>query len=761
MSHPYNDLPIGLCHVDTGLRIVEINGWLATFSAVAEDERVGRTFGELFPNTADTVELSLRQVIQTGKPIHDRKTGPLTSSQRPSTKTIRYSCTPVHSEGGTVTGAACVIEDVTDLVLSGTQPEQKAPKSQPKLDAFFVDSPAGLAIVDDQLRYTRINRTLAEINGVTVAEHIGRTAGQIMPKLAAVIEPMFRMVLDEGKEFLNIEVNGETPAQPGVARQWMVSYFPIREPKGRITSVGIVVIETTERMRAEDALRQSDKHLREAQHVAGIGSFESNLSKDELWWSDELYHLFGLNPQEYIPSKEGFTALLHPDDRGEYMEALMNSLTSGRHLNREFKARHTTGDWRYFETTAAVTTDSAGVVAGLRGTVQDITQRRQAEMLLRESEQKYRTLVEASPYCIHQIDAAGKLASMNHAGLEMMAEEEECAIQGIPYLSVVCAEDRARVSRLMDAAFAGEYSEFEFRVESGQTFRSNFVPIRGRDGNIDRLLGITQDITERKRTEQAVQDAQEELFDYQLRQTELAEARLAELSQRLSQRLIHQTRLATIGQMTASVAHEIRNPLGAVRNAAYYLKRHVPSDNPKMVQYLGIIDQEVYSADRVIRDMLAMARSKEPVKESFDLAGVIREVFDRMDQKPSVRFELLSSSEPFMIVADQGQCRQVMMNLTTNAVQAVKGDGEIRIETDQEPTHDLITVQDNGPGIAPEHRDRLFEPLFSTKAKGTGLGLSICREIIERHGGTIELQPGDGTGALFCIKLPRQVPERQ
>ncbi|HIE97114.1 MAG: ATP-binding protein [Fuerstiella sp.] len=249
--------------------------------------------------------------------------------------------------------------------------------------------------------------------------------------------------------------------------------------------------------------------------------------------------------------------------------------------------------------------------------------------------------------------------------------------------------------------------------------------------------------------------AQEALLDHQRRETELAEARLA----KLSQQLVHQTRLATIGQMTASIAHEIRNPLGAVRNAAYYLKRHVPRDKPKFSQYLDIIDQEVHAADHVIRDMLQMACSKDPDVESFDLSLTIREVFDRMNAGAAVRFDLVSHPDPFMIMADPGQCRQVIFNLVTNAVHAVDGNGEIRVEIRREEDHDLITVQDDGPGVDAEHGDRLFEPLFSTKAKGTGLGLAICREIIERHGGTIELQQNNGTGALFCIKLRRHGAE--
>ncbi|MEO2016903.1 MAG: two-component regulator propeller domain-containing protein [Fuerstiella sp.] len=224
----------------------------------------------------------------------------------------------------------------------------------------------------------------------------------------------------------------------------------------------------------------------------------------------------------------------------------------------------------------------------------------------------------------------------------------------------------------------------------------------------------------------------------------------------LRHQLVRQTRLATIGQMTASIAHEIRNPLGAVRNAAFLLKRKFSEADPKQTQYFDIIDKEVRQVDRVIRDMLEMARAKKPTKLSFDIAATVREMFDHLSTNTGVRFELTCTPEPFIIVADREQMCQVINNLLNNAVQAMDGNGEVCVEIRADHEHDLLLFQDSGPGVDTQQRDRLFEPLFTTKAKGTGLGLAICRQIIERHGGTIEFQDHEGTGALFCVRLPKQ-----
>jgi len=262
---------------------------------------------------------------------------------------------------------------------------------------------------------------------------------------------------------------------------------------------------------------------------------------------------------------------------------------------------------------------------------------------------------------------------------------------------------------------------------------------------------------ERGRAEEEIHKSQEQLLEQQRRETELAEAKL----DTLRRKLVHQTRLATIGQMTASIAHEIRNPLGAVRNAAYLLKRKFPTLTPKLNQYFNIIDQEVSAVDHVIRDMLEMARGKEPKKEPFDLSQTVREIFKGMDVEETARFELRCDPEPFMIVADQGQIRQVILNLVTNAVQATSRQGEVLVELSTAGECILIEVQDNGVGVDAEHRVQLFDPLFTTKAKGTGLGLTICRQIVERHGGVINFQPKEGSGARFCVKLPQRTSQKR
>lgn len=261
-----------------------------------------------------------------------------------------------------------------------------------------------------------------------------------------------------------------------------------------------------------------------------------------------------------------------------------------------------------------------------------------------------------------------------------------------------------------------------------------------------------QDITERKKAQEEVRDAQQKLIKQHRHERERAEAELA----KVSDELVRTTRLATIGQVSASIAHDLRNPLGAVRNASYFLRRHLSKDELKFIEHLKIIDQEVVKADQIITNLLEMARPKVPHKQEIDLGETVKDVFSRTKYAKGVRCRTSLVPDPFVVRADPNQLRQVIGNIVDNAVDAMKGQGEIFVEATHDSDYDTLVFRDTGPGIAPEVRNRLFEPLITTKANGTGLGLLICRQIVEKHGGTIAVEECEGCGAAIRFRLPRQ-----
>jgi signal transduction histidine kinase len=250
--------------------------------------------------------------------------------------------------------------------------------------------------------------------------------------------------------------------------------------------------------------------------------------------------------------------------------------------------------------------------------------------------------------------------------------------------------------------------------------------------------------------ERAAQEAQKRLAEQQRQAKELVEAELA----KARDQLVRQTRLAAIGQIAASIAHDVRNPLAAMRFLTQLLKERVGPRHPEWTGYLDQIDAEIESTNRIVSNLMEMAYSKQSEKVPVDLDELFADVARQLGLQDWLHWNLELETRPMVVLADPVQLRQVAANLAANAAQAMGGHGEIRVRARRQGDCDVIEIEDDGPGVPAKIRDEIFEPLVTGKPKGTGLGLAICRQIIERHGGTIALCDHDGPGAKFQIRLP-------
>jgi signal transduction histidine kinase len=254
-----------------------------------------------------------------------------------------------------------------------------------------------------------------------------------------------------------------------------------------------------------------------------------------------------------------------------------------------------------------------------------------------------------------------------------------------------------------------------------------------------------------------VRQAQLALMEHQRRAAEQVEAELA----KAKEKLVRQTQLAAIGQIAASIAHDLRNPLTVIRYAVYFLKRAAPQRQPDLSDQLGRIETQVEIASRIIDNLMEMARAKPPQKEAVDLEEVAADVLRQTVPDDGPACTVQCDPQPLVVSADPTQLRQVLGNLVANAVQAIENDpppgrpGRITVRGRRADGIDVVEVEDDGPGIPDSMRQRLFEPLVTTRPKGTGLGLAISRQIVELHGGTVEARDAAGRGAVFEIRLPR------
>ena len=265
--------------------------------------------------------------------------------------------------------------------------------------------------------------------------------------------------------------------------------------------------DITERKQAETAVRESEERFRALALHAPVGIFQTDARGGCLYVNERWAALAGLTPTE--AAGDGWSAALHPEDRAAIFAEWQAFSCGEREFALEYRFLHRDGHVVWVAGSAVALRDPAGGILGYLGTVSDITARKKAEAALRESEGRFRVLFENSPHCIHEIDREGRLLLMNRAGLKMMGVQEERAICGMPYLSAVAADDRERIGRLQQLAFQGQASEFEFKASNGCVFESSFVPIVDAQGAVVRLMGLTQDISERKRAEAALRESEE------------------------------------------------------------------------------------------------------------------------------------------------------------------------------------------------------------------------------------------------------------
>jgi len=212
-------------------------------------------------------------------------------------------------------------------------------------------------------------------------------------------------------------------------------------------------------------------------------------------------------------------------------------------------------------------------------------------------------------------------------------------------------------------------------------------------------------------------------------------------------------RLATFGQLVASIGHELRNPLGVMESSLFLVRSRVGNDE-RVLRHLDRIEAQIRLSNRIIGDMLDIVRDRPVIARAVEVGALIAAAREAFPAPPGVRWVVDLPADLPRVSADFDQLRQVFVNLLTNAVDAAGEGGEVRITAAPAGTSVEIVVSDSGPGIDPAVRARLFEPLVTTKPRGIGLGLSLCKRIVERNGGSIGVVAGPLPGAAFQVALP-------
>ncbi len=483
------------------------------------------------------------------------------------------------------------------------------------------------------------------------------------------------------------------------------------------------------RRQAEEALRESEQKYQSIVENSTAGVINADLESRITFVNATGCEMLGQAEEEIIG--HSFFDFLTPEDTDRVGKLFADALASPRErIEMDFAVQRKDG--RRLDCHAGVTCIKHGdETIGLNSIIFDVTEHKQAEEALRRSEENLRAYLEGAPDGVYINDLDGVLLYGNREAERITGYTREELVGGSFFdLGLLPTEYVDKAARLLALSTEGEPTEpdeFELVRKDGTRVwvEITTMPIEQEQGTV--VVGFARDITERRRMEEQLQRSQ---------------------------------LLASLGEMTAGIAHEVNNPLAAILLYAELVNR---AGLPKQVKKdLKVIQSEARRASEIMKDLLTYSRKAEPVTRRVDVHRILRKVLDMRRYQEQVRNIDVATQfgdGPLRVHGNTSQLTQLFMNLIVNAEEAVEQSEEkkITVTTAVHGEWARISVTDSGAGIPKKHLSQVFIPFFSTKTlgRGTGLGLSTCYGIATAHKGTIHAENNQGTGATFVVELPR------
>jgi PAS domain S-box-containing protein len=460
--------------------------------------------------------------------------------------TIDFSIKPIFDDQGKVVLLIAEGRDIT----SRKQLERELALREARLNAFFNGAPVGLNILDKQLNFVQINGLLADINGYSIDEHIGKSIDELLPDIAATVTPIYQKVLSTSEAILNLELWGESKIQGGSLRHFLVSYFPIIEEDGKTSGVGTVLVEITDLKQIQLELSLAKQRLQYLLTSSPVVIFSchpfGNFSNTFI--SDNVKEMVGYDAQDFLKYGNFWCSHVHPEDRERVFHELSQVLDnlSGAY---EYRFLHRDGTYHWFYEQAKLINDEQGNPIEIIGCWADITDRKQTELALQETQHRYQILAEFSPVCIFHSNADGNCLYMNKRWTEMTGySNTECL--GVNWINMIHPEDREKA--LKKPREVESKSEHRLIAVDGREIWviCQSIAELGENGEIKGYIGSITDITERKKAEVA------------LRESAIREKAISRTIQRMCQSL-------DIEQIFTSTTQELRQVIDCDRVVIY------------------------------------------------------------------------------------------------------------------------------------------------------------------------------------------------
>ena len=640
------------------------------------------------------------------------------------------------------------------------QAQEALTQSESRFRAVFEQAAVGMGLCTVEGHFFRVNQKLCDIIGYTHAEMLERTFQDITP---VKDRPQLRQSVCQllAGEIENYSLENRYICKDGSVVWVNVAVSLMREPTGEPQYFIYIAEDISDRKRAEQALKKSEHALAEAQRLAHLGNWSFDLLAREMTWSDEVFRIYGLDPDRGEPTEQQHLQQFHPDDREQLQRSVQLAITQGQPYEHEIRIFLPNGSMRYTLGRGQPVFDETGRVVQLFGTVQDITQRKQAEEELRESEAKFRQLAENIREVFFILDKSGQILYLSPAYEQVWGQTRESLYQNPrSWLESVHPEEQPQIAAALDRqiAYTVEFDEI-YRIVR---FDGEIRWIRARSFPVEhhnsyRFVGIAEDITVSKQAEETLKQA------------------------KLAAEAANQAKSAFL----ANMSHELRTPLNAILGFSQlmYKSSNLPLEHKKNLGIIIRSGEHLLALINQVLDLSKIEAGRTTLNETdFNLYRLLDDLQDLFQLKANhqglhLDFER-SPDVPQYIRTDEVKLRQVLINLLSNAMKFTSSGGvSLRVSREignrQENTNSQFPipnsqlhfeVEDTGSGIAAEEIDCIFDAFVQTKTgqqfqEGTGLGLTISRKFVELMGGEISVSSQVGRGTTFTFDIRVQLIE--
>lgn len=683
----------------------------ATFGMTREDI-LGKSDGDLFPpHQAEHFMTHDRQVLAQGHAQEFEEV----ADQREGTRINLVVKFPVRDAQGAITSIGGIVTDITERKRG----EEAVRESEERFRRIFEEAPLGMCIVGRDKRLLRVNRRLCEIVGYAESELVGRTYEAYthpddLPKNLQLTEEFFL------GERAGYELEKRYRCKGGEEKWVKVTATMVSLQGGGSSTILAMIEDITERKRADATIRDSETRLNEAQRIAHIGSWELDLRADRLTWSDEIYRIFEIDPAKFGASYDAFLTAVHPEDRAGVNHAYLTSVLQRTSYDLVHRLLMSDGRVKYVHERCETLYSPQGVPIKSLGTVQDITDRKQAELAVEERERLFRTLAEVAPVGIFRTDAEGQCLYVNDRWCAITGLNSDHAAGG-GWISALHPDERERIADGWRAAvqarqpFTAEY-RFQRPDRIVTWVVGQAVAEYDECGVMVGYVGTVTDITERKAMEEALRDREQTL------QKVLMER------ERLSQDL-----------------HDgVLQSLFAVGLGLESCKQLVDQNNLFLIR--GNLDRATSQMNGVmaeIRNFIAGISTSLMVGETFASAvrKVVQAITDFHAMECAVNIDEATAGS--LSIQQASQLLHIVQETLSNCVRH-GGATQVHIQLARRTSTSRLTVSDNGRGFDPSQRHGIGHGLINITARAKLLG------------GRCVIRSAPGYGTRVMVYFPKE-----